>query len=310
MGAHGVDHVDRVRVRLTEYGQRDAAVFVVPGGDLVVGDGIDDLGDFVQVNGRAIAPGHHDVIEILGLGHVARGLEGQVLVDAAEPADGRRGVGGDDRVLDVVEGQAARVGGVRIGVDAHGEFLLAEHQHLRDARQLRDRRGEDFLGVIIHRGQWQGRGTQNQNENRRVGWIDLAKAGRRGQLRRQATQRRRDHRLHVEGGAVDVAIKIELHRDVRTAIGRTRGHQVDAGNLREGALERRDNGCRHGLRVGAGQLRCDGNRREVDARQRRQRQFHVAENAEHDERHHQQCRHHRAANTEFGKRHQMPSFFA
>ena len=52
-------------------------------------------------------------------------------------------------VLTCVERQAARRRGVGIDGDAHGEFLLAEHQHLRDAGNLRDLLGENLFGVVV-----------------------------------------------------------------------------------------------------------------------------------------------------------------
>ena len=115
--------------------------------------------------------------------------------------------------------------------------------------------------------------------------------------------------MHVQRGAVDVAIKVELHRDVGLARLRARRHQRNAGNGRKGALKRRGDRGRHRLGVGARQLRGNVDGREVHAGQRRDRQLHVSENAEDDKRHHQQCRHHRSADAEFRKRHYELPFF-
>ena len=145
---------------------------------------------------------------------------------------------------------------------------------------------------------------QRDEQDRAVGRIDLAEARRRRQLRRQLAQRRGDVRLHVERGAVDVAVEVELHDDVGRAEHRRRGHHVDAGDRREGALERAGDRGRHRVRAGAGQRGGDRDGREVDARQRRRpeagdsrtgRRRRTTASAD--------CRHHRPADAEFGQRH-------
>ena len=74
---------------------------------------------------------------------------------ALEVADRDVGIGRAERVGDLVEADAA--GGQRVGVDlhAHGVFLRAEHQHLRDPAQARDALGEQRLGVFVDRRQRQ-----------------------------------------------------------------------------------------------------------------------------------------------------------
>ena len=299
---------DRVGVGLTENREGDATLLVLPRSDLVVVDGVVNLGHFIQVDRRAIAPGDDDVVEVFGLCHLARGFERHVLVDAAQAADGRRGVRRNNGVANVVQRQAACEGCVRISIDAHCVFLLPEHDDLRHAGQLGNLLGENLFRVIVHGCQGKDRRAEHQDQHGRVGRIDLLETRRRRQLRGQAAQGGGDHRLNVERGAVDVAIQIELHRDVRPAIGRTRRHEADARNGGEGALKRRDHRRGHGLGIGAGQTRVDRHRREIDAGQGRDRQFHIAENSEDDERHHQQRRHHGTTDAKFRERHQIPSF--
>ena len=159
-------------------------------------------------------------------------------------------------VADVVERQAARRRRVRIDGDAHGEFLLAEHQHLRDAGDLRNLLGEDLLGVVVDLAT-DGSVFETSAMNR-IGLsagIDLLEAGRRRQLRRQLAQGRRNVRLHVERRAVDVAVEVELHDDAGDAEARRRRHHRDAGDRREGALQRSGDRGGHRVGAGAGQLR-------------------------------------------------------
>ena len=84
---------------------------------------------------------------------------------------------------------------------------------------------------------------------------------------------------------------------------RVRGHRGDAGDGRELPLDRGCDRGRHGLRARARQRGRDLDGREVDPRQRRDRQQPVAEDAEDDERRRDQRRHHRAADADFGNVH-------
>ena len=52
-----------------------------------------------------------------------------------------------------------------------------------------------------------------QDQDRRIGRIDLLVGRRHGQVLRQVCAGRLDRRLHVLRGAVDVAVEIELQRD-------------------------------------------------------------------------------------------------
>ena len=80
---HGVDHGNRVGVRLFLDRQHDGALAVQPGRDLVVFDAVVDLGDLVELDRRTVAPGHHDLAVVDRLVHLARRPE------ARHPASGR-----------------------------------------------------------------------------------------------------------------------------------------------------------------------------------------------------------------------------
>ena len=57
--------------------------------------------------------------------HLPGGLKGDVLLRSVQRSDRGRGVGARDRGANVFERQPARRGGLRIGLDADGEFLRA-----------------------------------------------------------------------------------------------------------------------------------------------------------------------------------------
>ena len=56
-----------------------------------------------------------------------------------------------------------------------------------------------------------------EDQDRRIGGIDLAVGGRGGQVFRQLAAGGVDGRLHVLRGGVDVAVEVELQRDLRRA---------------------------------------------------------------------------------------------
>ena len=128
--------------------------------------------------------------------------------------------------------------------------------------------------------------------------LTLRKLGGVVQLGRQAAHRRGDRRLHVERGAVDRAVEVELQDDRGVSERRRRGHRRDAGDGRELALEDRGDRRRHGLGAGARKLGGDLDGRELDARHGRDGKLLVAEGAGDDERRHDQDGHDRAADAE------------
>ena len=113
---------------------------------------------------------------------------------------------------------------------------------------------------------------QREDEDRRVGGVDLAVRRLERQVRRQLAARRGDGRLDVARGGVDVPVEIELQRDRRRPERARRGHLGQPGDASEAALERRRDRGGHRLRARARELRAHLDGREVDARQRRDRQ--------------------------------------
>jgi hypothetical protein len=139
----------------------------------------------------------------------------------------------------------------RVDLHAHGRLLLAADGHLRDAGDLRDLLRENVLGVVVDRGDRQHVRMHGQDQNRRVGRIDLAIGGRRRQVLGQLAAGRVDAGLHVLRRRIDVAIQIELQGDLRVAQNVGRGHLRQAGNFGELVFQRRGDGGRHGFGTGA-----------------------------------------------------------
>ena len=126
-----------------------------------------------------------------------------------------------------------------IDLHAHRRLLLAADRHLRDARDLRDLLREDVLGVVVDGGHRQHVRVHRQDQDRRIGRVDLAVGRRRRQVLRQLTAGGVDPRLHVLRGRIDVAVEVELQRDLSGAEHIGRGHLRQAGNFRELVFERR-----------------------------------------------------------------------
>ena len=120
--------------------------------------------------------------------------------------------------------------------------------------------------------------------------VDLAIAGVRGQVGGKLRAGGVDGGLHVAGGAVDVAVEVELHGDASVAGAGGRRHLVDAGDAGELALERRGDGGGHGFGVGAGKVGADGDGGELDLRERGDREQLVGDAAGEDDREREQER--------------------
>ena len=101
----------------------------------------------------------------------------------------------------------------RIDLHAHRRLLPAADEHLPDAGDLRDLLREDGVGGVEDLRQRQRLRREREDQDRRVGRVDLAVVGARRQVRRQLAAGGVDRGLHVARGRVDVAVEIELQRD-------------------------------------------------------------------------------------------------
>ncbi len=148
-GLDRIDDGDGVGVGLALHGEQNAARAVVPARLAVVLDAVDRLGDVLQSHRRAVAIGDDQILVLRGVGKLTVGLKGEGLLRPHQRADRSRGIGGGDGALQIVERHA--LGGERLGIglDADGEFLLPEDQHLADAAQRRKPLRDQGLGIFI-----------------------------------------------------------------------------------------------------------------------------------------------------------------
>ena len=116
-------------------------------------------------------------------------------------------------------------------------------------------------------------GGEREDQDRRVGRVDLLIGRIAAQAGRQIGARGVDRGLDVARRAVDVPVQAELQRNAGGAHRARRRHLGDVGDLSEMAFER---ACHRGgdvLRAGAGKNSLDRNGREIHLRQRGDRQF-------------------------------------
>ena len=173
-----VDSLYDVGARLLEHDEEHAPLAGRPCGLLGIlrpGDGPPDV---AHAQRRAVAVGDDDVVPWLGNGQLIVGIDGVASHLAVDAALGR--IDGRDRQLgahvlerDVLGHQLGR-----IELDADGGLLLASDGHLANAGDLADLLGQHGIGVVVHLDQRQGVGGHRQEQDRRVGRVDLA-IGRR-----------------------------------------------------------------------------------------------------------------------------------
>ena len=103
-----IDHRDRVGAGLPLHRQHHRALVVEPARDLVVLDAVDDVGDFLELDRRAVAPGHDHIAVFLGPAHGIGRHQRDVLVGSVERADRRVGIGRDEDPANIIERDVAR----------------------------------------------------------------------------------------------------------------------------------------------------------------------------------------------------------
>ncbi len=173
----------------------------------------------------------------------------------------------------VLEPDLVLVERVRVELDPHRRQGAAADHHFADAVDLRQLLRQHGRGGVVELAPSQGVGGQRQDQDRRIGRIDLL-VGRIGtQARRQVGTRGVDRRLDVARRSVDVAVEAELEVDAHRADGRRRRHLGDVGDLAEMALERRRDRRGDDFRASAGQLRLHRDGGKIDLWKRRHRKL-------------------------------------
>ena len=261
---------------------------------------VDDAADIVDPDRGAIAVRDDHLAERARLHELAVGADLIRLLLPLQGAERQFDGAVRDRRRDIVDAEPARRQRGWVHLDRRGIFLLPEDDDLPDPGQHRDALCQIQVGILIELVQGHHIGGQSENQDRLVSRVDLAVGRRVRQVFRQDAARLVDRRLHVGGGAVDIARQVELQRDRRGPLHIRRRDLVHPRQCRELALERLRHRGRHDLRAGARQRRADADRWEIDGRQRGHRQEAVADHAADQQRSHQQRRRDRPPDERFG----------
>ncbi len=196
----------------------------------------------------------HDIAELGGIDQPAQGLHADVEGGCrrhrrlAEHAGSDLHIVAAQRIHDVLGGQAARRGLVRIEPDAHGIVARALDLGVADAIDAGDRIG-DLQGHVVRQIKLipAAVGRDEMHHHHQVGGILLGADAQGVDLVGQMRLRDGDTVLHQHLGLVDVGAELEGDGQLEIAVARRFGlhveHVVDAVDL---LLER----CRH--RVGDG----------------------------------------------------------
>ena len=297
------DHLDHIGARLPLDVDDDGRRALVPAAGAIVLQPVNDDRNVADGDGRAVAIGDDDRLVGLRRRDLVVGGDGIGLMGAVERSLRPRYVGARNGVAQILHRDA--IGGEprQIGLHPHRGLQPAQHRNPPDAGNLAEPLSQDGVGDIAHRAQRNRLRRQRQRHDRGIGRIDLGVGRRIRQVFRQDSGRRVDRGLHVLGRAVDIPIEIELQRNLADAERTGRLHRRQRRNLSELALQRRGDQRSDHVGAGAGQLRRHLHGREIDLRQRRNRQRPIAERAADHQRDPQQRGRDRPADERFGDAH-------
>ncbi len=123
----------------------------------------------------------------------------------------RIGIGGAKSCAYLLQAEAKffQYGGVEFDPDARE--CAASYGYLADAGDLRHLLCHHGGGRIVHLTFGKRVGSKSNDQDRRIGRVDLTVTGIAGQVRGQIAARCIYGRFHVAGSGVDVAIEIELN---------------------------------------------------------------------------------------------------
>ncbi len=192
-------------------------------------------------------------------------------VDGLDAAGGQFDVFGAQRGLDIGHRQPACRQRAAVEPDPHGIGLIAADPHPRDAVEHREAVHQIAAGIVGQLRHGHPVAGQVQPHDDVFVAVDLLDVRRLG-LHRELIQDAGDAVADVVGGAVDVAVDVELHRDLGAPVLAAGLHGADALDAGDAVFDQlRDAGLDHVGR-GAGVDGLDGDHRRVDVRILAQRQ--------------------------------------
>ena len=167
------------------------------------------------------------------------------------------------------------------------------------------RRSPDLrVGVVVELAFGDRVADQRDVLDRLIVGIRLGECGRAGQIDGELSLGARDGRLHVGRRAVEALGKIKLQDKTGVPLTVVRGHQLQARDLHELALQRRGHIVGHRVRRSSRIVDLHLDDRIIDGRQIAYRQPKICQDSEQDDGDGQRDRHYRTTNEDFGEIHE------
>ncbi|MND44846.1 hypothetical protein D3C80_356950 [compost metagenome] len=189
-------------------------LFTGPGFDVGVFGTVDDLGDVLEVDRRAVAVGDDQLGIFVGVKQLVIGCQGRNAAFTIQCAFGQVQAGLLDRLAQVGQGQAEGGEFFRLGLDADRRAQLAGNVDQADPIDLTQLPGQQGFGVVA---QFVGRHlvrADREDQHRAVSWVDLAPGGWAGHVLGQTRSGRVDRCLDFLGGGIDAFFQGELQNQV------------------------------------------------------------------------------------------------
>jgi len=272
VGLHRIHGIDDVGPGLLEHHQQHRRFAV---GQAEVAQVFNVFGNVTEIGNAhqiAVALLDHQRPVIAALIQHVVGLQAIGLIADRHRAFGQVDVGRLNHLPHLFQADAVAIEPVRIEFDAHRRQCRTAYRDIADASGLQQPLLKQGRGHVVHLATGRRIGGQAEDQDRRVGRVDLAIGRVAGQVARQTAAGGIDRCLHVPRRAIDVAIEVELQRDAGRPERTGRGHFGDPGDLPELTFQRCRHRRRHRTRVGTGQRRTHADGREIHFRQRRHRQ--------------------------------------
>ncbi len=269
---HRIDRRDDIGARLLVEDDQDRGLAISEPGIAQILDGILDLAHIGEPDRRPIAIGDDEGAVLAGVARLVVGIDLVALVALLDGALGAMGIGGGERGAHILQPDPVFEQGAGIELDPDGGQRAAADIDLADARELGEALLQHRGGGVVELAPGQGRRSQRQDQDRRIGGVRLAIGRVAAEIGRQIGAGGIDRRLDVPRRAVDIAIEAELQHHPGRAYGGLGGHFAYVGDGAEVALQGRGHRRRHHLRARAGHRCLDHDGGEIHLRQRRHRQ--------------------------------------
>ena len=152
------------------------------------------------------------------------------LLRALQTARGQIRIGSRNSLLHFIDADVMRRQLVRIHLHANRILLFAEDLDARHASYHGDTLRQQVIGVIGDLIEGQRGRIDRQEVDRLLGRINLLIGGRPRHAGRQTSSGRGDCGLNILRRRVDIAAKVELHRDGGAALRIARAHRLNSGD--------------------------------------------------------------------------------